>query len=79
MRGKRKNPKVSIFIIFKDLDTNEDWNMCIDDNGATLGRCVYACDGNESCETDCLDSFKLRQANCPCEVTAQLQLFVYLL
>ena len=53
---------------FQDLETNQDWNICIDDNGATLGRCVYACDGNESCEAECLDSFKSRQANCPCEV-----------
>ena len=47
---------------------NQDWNDCIDDNGATLGRCVYACNGNENCEADCLDSFKNRQDNCPCEV-----------
>ena len=40
----------------------------MDDNGATLGRCVYDCNGNEPCETGCLDSFKSRQANCPCEV-----------
>ena len=69
MRGKISNPKtLRDLIIFKDLETNQDWNICIDENGATLGRCVYACDGNESCETDCLDSFKIRQTNCPCEV-----------
>ena len=54
--------------IIKDLETNQDWNICIDDNGATLGRCIYACDGNKSCEDNCLDGFKSRQANCPCEV-----------
>ena len=61
----------SITYTFKDLEMNQDWNICIDDNGATLGRCVYACDGNESCEADCIDSFKNRQANCPCEVPIQ--------
>ena len=69
VRGKMSNPKtLRDLIIFKDLETNQDWNIRIDENGATLGRCVYACDGNESCETDCLDSFKIRQTNCPCEV-----------
>ena len=56
-----------LYQYFKDLETNQDWNLCIDDNGATLGRCVYACNGNLDCEIDCLDSFKSRQANCPCE------------
>ena len=59
-------------ISFQDLETNQDWNICIDDNGATLGRCIYACDDNESCETDCVNSFKIRQTNCPCEVWTQL-------
>ena len=63
------NPKTfKVLMSFKNLESNQDWNICIDENGATLGRCVYACDGNESCETDCLDSFKIRQSNCPCEV-----------
>ena len=41
--------------------------MCIDDNGAVLGRCVHACNGAEDCETECLRTFKARQNNCPCE------------
>ena len=57
---------------------NQDWNDCIDDNGATLGRCVYACNGNDSCEADCIDGFKNRQANCPCEVPIQ-RLYLYLM
>ena len=53
---------------FKDVETNTDWNECTDKNGATLGRCVYACQGNEDCEMDCITSFKNRQTHCPCEV-----------
>ena len=65
-----------LLIIFKDLEANKHWNICIDDNGATLGRCVYACDSNESCENECLDSFKIRQADCPCEVPLQISFHI---
>ena len=55
-------------IIFKDLETNQDWNICIDDNGSKLGRCIYACNNDDACEDQCVDQFKTRQFNCPCEV-----------
>ena len=51
------------------MQSNREWNMCIDNNGITMGRCVNACNGNAACEIDCLDEFKLRQMNCPCEVS----------
>ena len=50
---------------------NSDWNDCIDDNGSKLGRCINACNNNvaiEWCEDQCLNQFKFRQSNCPCEV-----------
>ena len=56
----------SFFI--QNVETNMDWNMCIDNNGSILGRCVHACNGKETCEMECLKSFKDRQTNCPCEV-----------
>jgi len=49
------------------VEENPDWNRCIDDNSLKLGRCVYNCENNEQCEDDCLDRFKTRQLNCPCE------------
>ena len=51
------------------MESNPDWNMCIDHNGMRMGRCVHACDGNEACELDCLTGFKTRQMDCPCEVS----------
>ena len=54
---------------FKDMESNPDWNMCIDHNGMRMGRCVHACNGNEACELDCLAGFKSRQKDCPCEVS----------
>ena len=51
------------------MESNPDWNMCIDHNGMRMGRCVHACDGNEACELDCLAGFKTRQMDCPCEVS----------
>ena len=62
--NKLESPE-TVFI--QDVETNVDWNMCIDDNGALLGRCVHACNGLEQCETECLKNFKARQSNCPCE------------
>ena len=62
--NKLESPE-TLFI--QDVETNVDWNMCIDDNGALLGRCVHACNGLEQCETECLKNFKARQSNCPCE------------
>ena len=51
------------------MESNPDWKMCFDHNGMTMARCVHACDGNEACELDCLDKFKTRQMDCPCEVS----------
>ena len=61
----------SYLIVFyiKDMESNDDWNICIDSNSITMGRCVHACHGDESCEKDCLDGFKTRQLDCPCEVS----------
>ena len=54
------------------MESNPDWNMCIDHNGMRMGRCVHACNGNEACELDCLAGFKTRQMDCPCEVSISL-------
>ena len=52
----------------QNIESNPDWNDCIDANSITMGRCVHGCDGDESCENDCLAGFKDRQLHCPCEV-----------
>ena len=51
------------------MESNLEWNKCIDANGIAMGRCVRACDGDESCELDCLTDFKSKQLDCPCEVS----------
>ena len=33
-----------------------------------MGRCVYACNGDRNCMSDCNDDFLERQLDCPCEV-----------
>ena len=33
----------------------------------SLGRCVYDCQDHELCEVGCLEEFKTRQTDCPCE------------
>ena len=53
---------------FQEKETNADWNDCIDDNGSKLGRCIYSCNNNDTCEDQCVDQFKTRQFDCPCEV-----------
>ena len=47
---------------------NVNWNVCIDENGSKLGRCIYACNNNDDCEDQCVEQFKTRQYDCPCEV-----------
>ena len=53
---------------FQDVNENADWNKCLDINGMSLARCIYNCEDNADCETDCVAQFKGRTANCPCEV-----------
>jgi len=51
------------------MESDPDWNKCIDNNGSEMARCVRACDSDESCELNCLTQFKSKQLNCPCEVS----------
>ena len=32
-----------------------------------MGRCIYECQNHELCEVGCLEEFKNRQTDCPCE------------
>ena len=36
------------------FETNPEWNRCLDENGMTLGRCVYECGDNKDCEESSL-------------------------
>ena len=49
-------------------ETNANWNACLDDNSSQVGRCLYACNGDTICESNCNDEFRERQMECPCEV-----------
>ena len=51
----------------KEKRENPEWNSCIDSNSIKLGRCMYDCNDDLECETDCTQQFKSRQQNCPCE------------
>ena len=62
-----------ITLIFKERESNEEWNRCLDSNSLILGRCVYGCDGNEECKDQCVAEFEERQLNCPCEVSIELE------
>ena len=52
-----------------DKKENDQWNRCIDTNGAILGRCFDDCEDDESCEAICTAEFKQNQKKCPCEVS----------
>ena len=52
------------------MESNSNWNTCIDLNSIAMGRCVYACQDDESCENECVAEFKDQQVNCPCEVNS---------
>ena len=54
-----------------DKKENDQWNKCIDANGAILGRCFDDCADDESCEAICTAEFKQNQKRCPCEVFTQ--------
>ena len=60
--------KISYNEIFKVKELNADWNKCLEENSAILGRCSYDCNGNINCVADCYDEFNQRQQQCPCEV-----------
>ena len=51
-------------------EDDPQWNRCIDANSLTLGRCIHHCDGDQSCENDCVNGFKMKQMDCPCEVSS---------
>ena len=57
---------------FQDVTLNENWNNCMDGNGQSLARCIYNCEDDESCETDCVRQFKVKTDDCPCEVRKEL-------
>ena len=52
----------------QDVTENPNWNKCLDVNGASLARCIYNCGDNGDCEAACVDEFKIRTDDCPCEV-----------
>ena len=60
--------KMIINNLIQAKETNEDWNNCLDENSLVMGRCVYACNGDRNCMSDCNDDFLERQFDCPCEV-----------
>ena len=60
------NKKITIAL--QDVTENVNWNKCLDVNGMSLARCIYNCNDNGDCEDDCVAQFKVRTADCPCEV-----------
>ena len=55
--------------VIQAVEENPNWNKCLDQNGMTLGRCIYSCEDNEECESACVQQFKTRTEDCPCEVS----------
>ena len=60
-------------LIFKDRESNEEWNRCLDSNGIIWSRCIYACAGNAECKDNCVAEFEEQVLNCPCEVIIKLK------
>ena len=56
---------------FQDVTANADWNKCLDTNGMSLARCIYHCADDADCEANCLQQFKTKTDDCPCEVSSQ--------
>ena len=56
--------------IFQDVTENSNWNKCLDVNGMSLARCIYNCADNGDCEDACVEQFKIRTEDCPCEVSS---------
>ena len=55
-------------VVFQDVTENVNWNKCLDVNGMSLARCIYSCEDNGDCEDACVQQFKTRTDDCPCEV-----------
>ena len=59
------------FVLFQDVFKNDDWNDCFNINGQSLAYCIYNCKDDELCEADCVEQFKVKNDDCPCEVSSQ--------
>ena len=56
-------------MIFKDKESNEEWNHCTDSNAMIFGRCWHGCGSDDKCKDGCAAEFEEIQLNCPCEVS----------
>ena len=64
----RFGPEKLYRLHFQDVTQNSNWNNCLDTNGQSLARCIYNCNDDAACEADCVDQFKTKTEDCPCEV-----------
>ena len=55
-------------LILKVVENNAEWLRCMDYNSSRLGKCIYECEEDKQCEDECVNSFKILQKDCPCEV-----------
>ena len=62
-------PQFFLKLKFQDVTENANWNKCLDINGMSLARCIYSCEENGDCEAACVEQFKIRTDDCPCEVS----------
>ena len=42
-------------------------------NSKTLGQCILDCNDDNSCESDCVNTFKNEYSECPCQVSSSSQ------
>ena len=68
-------PFISSFI--QNVEENPNWNKCLDQNGMSLARCIYSCEDNSDCEAACVDQFKIRTEDCPCEVGSYFNFIIH--
>ena len=69
--------ELNLTIVFQDVTQNANWNKCMDVNGSSLARCIYNCEDNGNCEAACVEQFKTRTDDCPCEVNSVLLFIIY--
>ena len=48
----------------------DQWQMCMEENSVNVGQCLSGCGADDnSCQSDCVESYYQAQTRCPCEVT----------
>ena len=70
VRSSLTKTKMTVSKKLQVVENNAEWLRCMDYNSSRLGKCIYECENDKQCEDECVDSFKILQKDCPCEVSS---------